>query len=472
MLLSSLSQQRVAVIGGGISGLAAVQRITELQPAAKVSLFEAADRLGGIIQSTRVNDFLFEHAADSFIVSPELPWAGELCEKIGLELFETSPENRGAMIVRNGQLHPVPSGLQLMTIHQLLPLFQSPLLSWKGKLRVAAERFIVKKCDEQEESLAQFTRRRYGNEMFERIVQPLVSGIYTADPERLSMAAALPQYVKLEQQYGSIAKAAKQSPESRSTKGARYSLFRSPAGGMQSLVDAIEANLAAVEIHKSTKVTTISRGHDQWQVEIGDRSETFDGIVLATASRAIPKLVAKVAPALSADVETIEHVSTAVVCLGFRRNQISHVLNAFGCVVPSIERRRILAISFANVKFPSRAPEDCVLLRVFVGGALQPEVLEHHDDELVSIVCKELDDLLGIVGEPACQKVVRWPSTTPQYNMGHRQTVAKIREAEEKLPAFAIAGNAYAGVGIPQCVRSGWAAADRVVEAITSQRGG
>lgn len=461
-----MKPKRIAIVGAGISGLSAAQRLGELDASSELTIFEASDRVGGVIQSTEQDGFLFEHSADSFIVSPELPWAGELCEKLGVPLIETTKQHRGALILRGNAFHPIPEGLQLLSVHQLGPLLRSPLLSWPGKLRVACERFVSQKTDGIEESLEQFTVRRYGREMFERIVQPLVGGIYTADPKKLSMSAALPQFVKLEEKYGSLARASANSTASRQDRGARYSLFRSPKNGMQGLINTLRSRLvhSGVSLRTSTQVQSIKRKESGWELKLTDGSEEFDAVICALSIPAMSKLASDVSIDLSRDVSEIECVSTAIVCLGYDRSQVAHPLNTFGCVIPSVERRRILAVSFTNVKFPVRAPEGSVLMRVFVGGALQPELAELDDAEMLSLVHQELHELFGVQGDAVTSKIVRWPRGTPQYHLGHVQRVKRIEAEVARLPNFEIAGNAFHGVGVPQCVRGGWAAADRLHE--------
>ena len=436
---------------------------------ADVTLLEASDRLGGIIQSTAQDGFLFEHSADSFIVADDLPWAGQLCDKLNVRLIPTAKAHRGALILRGTTFYSVPEGLQLLSVRNLASVLTTPLLSWRGKLRVAAERFVPAKTDDREESLEEFAVRRFGREMFERIIQPLVSGIYTADPQKLSIAATLPQFVQREKKHGSLARAAMTLRSNAADRGARYSLFRSPEGGMQSLVDALATCLPSVRIRTGSPVEELSRDESGWRLRVKGTQETYDGVVCATSATGASRLLHNAAPKLSSVVQEIEHVTTAVVCFGYRRSQIAHALNAFGCVIPHIEQRKILAVSFTHVKFPTRAPADHALLRVFVGGALQPEIAEQSDDELMATCREELSAVLGISGDPVTSLIVRWRKTTPQYHLGHLDRVAEIQRLTESLPHFEIAGNAYRGVGIPHCVRSGWEAADGILAALASK---
>lgn len=459
----------MAVVGGGISGLSAALRLTERCPDHEVTLLEKAPRVGGVIQSTRRDGYTLEHSADSFLVTEQLASAKQLCDQLGVETIPTDSQRRGAAILRDGTLHPVPEGLHLMSVRQLLPMMRSPLISWSGKLRVLAERFVAAKRDGKEESLGQFARRRYGQEVFERIIQPLVSGIYTADPEKLSMNAALPQFVKQEQQYGSLLRAAmhvKRDANESADRGARYSLFRSPRDGMQSLLDALEHRLleSNVTIRRNTSVETLSREGEQWQLSTGEGGiETYDGLVLALPMQAVPEVTKTLDPTLAQLATQIEHVGTAIICLGYRQDQVGVPLTCFGSVIPFVEARRILAISHTNVKFPARAPDGCVLLRVFVGGALQPEIAECDDKELLAIATEELGSILKVSGEPHLHQIIRWPNTTPQYTLGHKDRIQQILERIEALPAISMANNALAGVGVPQCIRGGWKAADDVV---------
>ena len=454
--------RRFAIIGGGISGLAAAQRVLERAPDAQISLFEASDRLGGLLQTTTEAGFVFEHSADNFICSDELPWAGELCQKIGLDTVGTSELHRGALILRGQRLYPVPQGLHLMLVYNPPALLRSPLLSLAGRIRAIGEPYVAPSTGEKDESLTEFATRRFGSEMFQRVVQPLVSGIYSADPDLLSMRAALPQFVGLERKHGSLRAAAK--ADQRGTphdRGARYALFRTPRGGMHTLIQTLEHHLHAVNFRKSTPVVELRREAQHWWVKSTDTEEPFDRVIAATSASQFAKLAANVDARLSTTLDNIEHASTTVVCFGFERRQISHPLNAFGFVVPAVERRNILAASFTHVKFPARCREGQAIVRVFMGGALQPGMANLSDAESSKVALAEIIELLGVEGPPAAAEIFRWPQTTPQYNLGHDQQVSIIEHQVAAMDGLEFAGNAYHGIGVPQCVRSGWEAADR-----------
>lgn len=497
---------RVAVLGGGISGLAAAHRLTELLPTAEVHLFEATDRLGGVLQTVKRSGFLIELAADNFLVKPSQGL--QLCQRLGIadDLLTTDESRRRAFVVRSGRLIPVPDGFFLMSPRKLLPLLFSPALSFRGKLRMMLEPFVPcpksnAEHSDYDESIASFTQRRLGQEVFEQLVQPLVAGIYTADPERLSMAATMPQFLEFERASGSLLRAtlfqkslhdasprtaneADNSVEttayprtSNAASGARYGMFIAPKHGMASLITALAQCLPPERIHLSAPVTSITKSDNQWQLQYqpsataGSLSGSFDAIVVALPAHHAASVVDTLDNTLAGELREIDYSSCAVVCLGFKRDQIGHPLNGFGFVVPHNERRRIIAGSFASLKFPGRAPEHHVLVRIFIGGALQPELLKLSDSELIRIACEELAGLLHLADAPVMTEVVRWPRSMPQYHVGHLDRVDRIEKHAEVHFGLALAGNAYHGVGIPQCIASGQAAARRIAEQLAAKPG-
>ncbi len=484
--------RRIAIIGGGISGLAAAHRLAELLPQAELELFEAAERLGGVLHTVERNGFLIEQSADNFLVKP--PAGVDLCRQLGLadDLLTTDESRRRAFVVREGQLVPIPEGFYLMSPRKLWPLLTSPALSLAGKLRLLIEPFIPRAKSspsgrgqgEGDESVASFARRRLGREVFERLVQPLVAGIYTADPERLSMAATMPQFLDYERTTGSLLRATLRFPlppgegRGEGASGARYGLFVAPQHGMMSLINALTNRLSRTKVHLNTLVSEIRFVDDHWQVEYHPASEvphsplptphsTFDAVILALPAHAAARLLERCDADLAADLAAIDYAGCAVVSLGFARSQIGHELDGFGFVVPQSEGRRIIAGSFASLKFPSRAPMDHILIRAFIGGAVQPELLDLPDRELTRIAREELAELLQISGEPLLADVARWPRSMPQYHVGHLIRVNRIERLAERHSYFALAGNAYRGVGIPQCIASGQSAAERIAAKLT-----
>jgi len=459
----------VAVVGGGLAGLAAAHRVHELRPDAAISLYEAGNRTGGVIDTTSREGFLIERAADMFTTRD--PYATGLCDRIGFtsQLIGAEEEHRQAFLIHCGKLTPIPAGFSLMAPHRFWPMLTTPLLSWRGKLRLGWEYFTPASRQQQDESLASFARRRLGREAYERIVQPLVGGIYTADPEQLSMDATMRQFVEMERKHGGIIRGVLRRPAAQKTNdkkasGARYNIFRAPRLGMKQLTQAIASRLPQGCIELNTPVAAIARTNDTWQVTTAAGARTFNAVILAAGARGAGRLLEPVHPALSQQLLSIPHSSAAVVAMGFRRKDIAHPLNGFGAVAPLVEQRKIVAASFSSVKFAGRAPDGCVLLRAFVGGACQPELLELDDQELRQLVIQEFQQLIGLNGEPLVCDINRWNDSMPQYHVGHVDKATTIEQLATELPGLQLAGNYLRGVGIPFCIHSGEQAAASVLE--------
>ncbi len=491
---------RIAVIGGGITGLAAAHRLHELLPQAELALFESGPRVGGVLDTAHLAGFLVERSADNFLT--RLPQAVALCRRVGLanELLSTDESRRRAFVVKNGKLIPIPDGFFLMSPRKLLPLLASPILSLPGRIRLLAEPFIPRgpastklnpeprTPNPRDESVASFARRRLGRETFERLVQPLVAGIYTADPEKLSMAATMPEFLAQERDHGGLLRARRRlgrlsDQSTNNASGARYSLFAAPKDGIASLVQALVARMTLSAIHLNAPIESVSQMSDgRWQLDFGFRisdfglahgssnlqsafrnpQSVFDALILAVPAHAAAELLNRQDHSLATELSAIEYAGCAVVSLAFQRKQIGHSLDGFGFVVPQVEHRCIIAASFASQKFPGRAPAGAALIRVFIGGALQPELLELPDDDLRQLAIDELRDFLHITGEPLLADIARWPRSMPQYHVGHVDHIARIEELAARHPTLALAGNAYHGVGIPQCIASAESAAERL----------
>lgn len=475
--------KRVAILGGGISGLAAALRLETLCPEASLVLFESQDRLGGILGTHRESGYMVEQAADNFLRGPSAPWAERLTERLGLGamLIPTAERNRGAHVAWHGELHPVPEGFQLMAPSRFSPILRSRLLSPWGKLRLCLEPWIREPKQAKEESLRQFATRRLGREAFERLVEPLVSGIYTADPDRLSVQAALPQMVQMAREHGSLYRAMqrreRQSRQAGQDRGARYSLFIAPRDGMSSWIAALASQLQRTELRLASPVQTLRRTADgRWLVagppstppstmpSAGAAAENaFDAVVVALPVTGAARVLQEAGPAVAESLSRIPAASSAVVCLGYRADQLRRPLDAFGCVIPSSEHRQALAISYSSNKFPERAPAGSHLLRVFLGGSLHPGLTDAPDEELERIARGEVEHWLHASGTPQLVRVVRWPHAMPQYELGHLMLVEAIERQLAGLPGLALAGNYLRGVGVPQCVHSGEQAAEALV---------
>jgi oxygen-dependent protoporphyrinogen oxidase len=469
------------VVGGGISGLAAAYRLQqaaeERRVALDIRLLEAGERVGGAIASERSRGLLLERGPDSMI--SEKPWGLELCEELGLgsELIGTREGGRRSFIARGRKLVAVPEGFYLLAPSRLAPLLLSPLFSTPGKLRMAADLFIPRRRGDGDESLANFVRRRLGREALERAAQPMVGGIYTADPETLSLQATMPRFLEMERRHGSVIRAMARgrrlgrSAEVGEASGPRYGLFVALRDGMQTLSDRLAEALPQGTINCSTPVQAVERGaNGGWRVVTENAVIDADALCLALPAAEAARLLEGVDAALSTDVAAVASASAATVNLAYRRDDVAHPLDGFGFVVPAVEGRTVLACTFADRKFVDRAPEGTALLRAFVGGAMFPEKLGMDDEEMVSAVVRDLDELLGLSGEPREVLVSRHPSAMAQYHVGHLARVERIETAVGKLKGLALAGNFLRGTGIPDCVHSANAAAHRLAERLFGQR--
>lgn len=452
--------KRIVIVGGGISGLAAAHRLIELRGScAGVILLEASSRLGGTIRTEHRDGFLLERGPDSFI--SEKPEAVALAKRLGLEsrLIQTNEQYRRSFIVRNGRLRAVPEGFQLLAPSRIWPFISTDIFSMAGKLRMAADLWLPRRRSNgsDDESLASFVRRRLGQEALERMAQPMVGGIYTADPETLSLRATLPRFLEMERDHRSVILAMMRQGQKRGTSGARYSLFLSFDDGMEVLVDALKRVIPNVRLN--TRVEAIYKSNGGWTITTHDgESLEAEAIVLAVPAHVAAKLLDNVDQQLAAQLNAIKYASTATINLAYPRSSIKHPLDGFGFVVPFVEKRSLIACTFSSVKFDNRAPEGHVLLRAFAGGALQPEMFDLPDIE--TRIEADLRELLNIDRKPLFTEVTKWERSMPQYEVGHLDRVQKIEK--QLVPNIVIAGNSYRGAGIPDCIRSGETAAEKI----------
>ena len=472
---SGSNHRRVAIVGGGITGLAAAFRIRELAAAREfpleVALFEKGPNLGRALATVRRDGFIIETGADSFL--SEKPWALELAKRIGLEseLITTDERFRKTFVVRAGRLAEIPDGFTLLAPTKFLPVFMSPLFSIPGKLRMALEPLIPARRDGCDESLASFVTRRLGREVLDRVAQPLAGGIYTADPESLSLMATMPRFIEMERRYGSLFKGLRAASRNRpvlakGTSGARWSLFLSFRGGMRALVEALTTRIGE-SIRMGTAVTRLTRpGGDAggWRVEMADGAAfDADAVVIATPAYDAARLLKPHDAELARLLGGIGYSSAASVNIAYRIKELPHLPESFGFVVPVKERRKIIACTFTSVKFAHRAPEGTVLMRTFLGGALQTEMMGLEDAALIAAAREEIASLLGVRAEPILAHVQRWPEQMPQYAVGHLDRVAQLERRSATLSGLALAGAAYRGVGVPDCIHSGEQAAEAIL---------
>ena len=475
--------KRIAVIGAGITGLSAAHRVLELAEQhgqrVELTLIEASDRVGGIIETVRVEQRFVETGPDSFITNK--PAGVRLCERLGVidSLMDTDATFRRSLVLRQGRPVEVPDGFMLLSPAKVWPILKSPIFSPGGKLRMGLEYLIPARKiaegegDDWDESLADFVRRRFGTEALDRIVQPMVGGIYTSDPEKLSLRATMSRFWDLEQEHGSLIRGLrrqdKQKRSQEAASGARYGLFTTPSGGLSSIVDVLRHRVeSGGRLLTNTRVLNLSgTAPIELHCEGAETSLTVDHVIVAAPAYRAAGLLEESNSDLADELNGIEYASSAVAITMHKLSDIKHRMDAFGLVIPRIENRRILAVSFPSRKFPDRAPDDAIQLRTFIGGALQPEVLEHSDDELLKIVQDELEEIFGVTGQALHAILSRHPRSMPQYHVGHLNRVRRIRMLEAALPNVHLAGNAYDGVGIPDCIASGEAAAEQAMNTDT-----
>ncbi|HEX9295665.1 MAG TPA: protoporphyrinogen oxidase [Polyangiaceae bacterium] len=451
---------RVVVIGGGISGLAAahalVRDANREGRSLRLTVLEASQRLGGNIRTEHQDGFVIEAGPDSFIVTR--PHALQLCESLGLgpRLIETRPENRRVYIARGTELHPMPEGLVLGVPSRIRPFMRSPLLSMRGKLRALRE---VTKTDVDtsggDVSIGEFLERRFGREMVDVILEPLLGGIYAGDAYRLSLRSTFPEWFAQSGRGTSLLGAARAERKAkRKDAGApSASPFRSLRSGMGELVGALVQQIGSGAVRLNTRVLGIERRGGLFRVSIAHGEVEADHVVVALPSSVAANVLRSCDEALSRELASIEYVSTATVAFGYRREQVQHPLDAAGFLVPKSEGRRITAGTFNSSKWPDRAPAGHVLMRGFVGGAHDESTASLPDNELVEAVRKDLEALLGISGEPLFAKVFRYIKASPQPLVGHFDRIARIHSQLAHVPGLHVIGNAYDGVGIPDCVR-------------------
>jgi protoporphyrinogen/coproporphyrinogen III oxidase len=471
------ARRHVVVVGGGIAGLTAAYRLQRLADGhpdgPRITLVESSARLGGKIQTERGDGLVVEYGPDSFLSYK--PAAVNLTAEIGIEhrIVGTQETGGGTFILRDGRLEPLPEGITMLVPTKLRPLIGSRLLSARGKLRMAAEPLIRPKRDQADESLASFITRRLGREAFEHMAQPLLSGIYAGDADQLSLAATFPRLRDIERQHGSLARGmlaqrrARQSGNGPSPP--KYPPFVSFATGMSDLVDALAAKLDGVEVRTGQSVERLQFAGDRYRLELssGDVIDA-DAVLLAIPAWAAADIVEPVDGALSALLRRIPYVSTATISLGFRRDALGPVETGRGFVIPAVERRELTAVTWASNKFANRAPGDMALLRTFVGRAGREDAVDLPDDALLSLVRRELREILGITAEPALTRISRWRRAMPQYVLGHVERMERIDERVAALPGLFLLGAAYRGVGIPDCIESGNRAAERAWSALTA----
>lgn len=476
---NSTQVPHIVIVGGGISGLSTawyLQQQAESQDVLlRYTILEQSGRWGGKIQTETVDGFgdspfVIEGGPDSFIT--QKPWALEMVKELGLEseILGTNDHIRKVYVLNKGRLTPLPDGVLLIVPTRFMPFVTSSLISPLGKLRMGMELFLPRKSDDEDESLADFVRRRLGNEALDKLAEPLMAGIYNTEAERQSLLATFPRFRALEKKYGSLTRgmlAAKAQRSKSATNGQkpRYSVFTSLRTGMEQLVQGLLPRLTG-DLRLDTAVQEVEvNPNGTLQLTLDTKTNLqADALVITTPAYVAADLLAPIAPRTATILSNIRYVSTGTISLAYKEDDVEHPLDGFGLVVPRSEKRPINAITWSSKKFNHRAPTGYVLMRVFFGGSRNPGTMEWDDDVLLEKVCGELRNLLGIHADPLFHRIYRWNRANPQYDVGH---LDQLDDAEAALPSsIFLTGSAYRGIGIPDCVHQSQITAEKVIRSI------
>jgi len=457
--------KRVAIIGGGIAGLSAafyLERARRSGANLDWLLLEKSGRLGGVIRSELHQGYVLEAGPDSFLtIKPE---GAQFCRDLGIadQLISSNDADRKTYIVLKGRLVPIPEGLEFMVPTRIMPMASTPLFSWSTKLAMAREWFTGARNRNGDESVGDFVRRHFGQEMVDRVAEPLLAGVYGGNAEQMSIRAVLPRFAEMERDSGSLVRATLKARKMRGKSSTTpQPLFTSLKNGMQEMVNAAVAALAGDRVRLRQEVTGVERCGAGWVVKTEERSEPFDAVILATPAPAAAALLRGASPAVATSLREIDYSSSAAVVFGYDRP--INLPPGHGFLVPRTEGRNMLACTFVHRKFPFRAPEGAALLRCFVSSSRVPDLNAQSDHWLLSTMLTELKEILGTSETPLFAHIYRWECALPQYSTGHIDRVAQIEKTLAETPGLHVIGNSLHGIGIPDCIRSGKQAAENLI---------
>lgn len=450
---------RVAIVGSGVSACACAVRLK--QKGIDFTIFEKESLPGGKLITERIDDFVVEGGPDSFL--PEKRWTLDLIKEVGLsdELLPTNEEHKGTYIFSGNRLHRLPEGVMLMVPTMIAPLLRSRLISWPGKMRMGMELFVPKKKDLEDESLARFVTRRLGRECLDKIAEPLVAGIHTSNPDNMSVRAIFPRFLDMEQKYGSLIRGMTRIAKNGGAGSTGMTYFMSLKRGMQDLMDTCFAFVGSRTIATGSAVQGITKTPGGFELVVRSERMSFDAVVLTPPSYAASDIVRPMDPILANRLSAIEWSSTATISLAFEKKKLP-TLAGFGFLVPRIEKRRINAATWSSIKWSLRAPPDHLLIRCFVGGGHDEDLVSYEDQDLTSVVLGELAAIANIRAVPVFTKIYRWTKSMPRYTVGHLDLVAGIDKKLSAYPGLFLIGSSYRGIGIGDCVKSGFDAADAI----------
>lgn len=449
------------IIGGGISGLSAAYYLGKR--GVPSTIVESRPRLGGVIETARIEGCTIEGGPDSFLSSK--PAALDLIRDLGMsdQVIGSNDHLRVTFVKKNGRLVPLPDGLMMMVPTKILPLATTGLLSVGTKIRMGLELLRSPKLHGEDESVSDFVRAHYGQEAVDYLAEPLLSGIYGGDPAKLSVRAVLPRFVELSERYGSLTRGVLASRAlAPKQAGPPAPLFRTLKGGLGDLVDAVARAIAGHTTVRTARCQAIERTTSAYRIRVADDWLEADRIVLASEAHSAATLIAGLDARAAELLDEVGYSSSMTVAIGYNAADFARPPVGFGFLIPKKERRRLVACTWIGTKFPNRVPEGKIVARCFLGGAADPGVLNETDDAVIEMVTSELREIAGVTARPAFTRVARWPRAMAQYPVGHTARVAELDARIASLPGIYLAGNAYQGIGIPDCVRMGRAAAEKI----------
>lgn len=459
--------RRVVIVGGGISGLSAAYHLAK--HGIPATLIERRPRLGGVIHTEYIQGCVVEAGPDSFLSAK--PWAMDLIQELGMreEVIASNDHLRATYIRRCGRLVPMPDGLMLMVPTRILPVVTTRLLSWPAKIRMGLECLRRPSSPSpRDRSVAEFIREHYGQEAVDYLAEPLLAGVYGGDPEQLSVASVLPLFVDLETKYGSLSRGILAARRARPRGATTLPLFQTLKSGLGSLIQRLaeEASSHVTVLHE--EALQVHRTGDRFELRLAGGAIETENLILACQADEAGRLLESLDPELAAELTSIPYNSSVTVSLGYRRDSFDGFLHGFGFLIPRRERKRLVACTFVGTKFPYRTPPELVMLRCFLGGPGE-KALNDADEAVVADVRTELREILGLTAEPLFSRVHRWPRSMAQYTVGHRARIERIEYRRRAIPGLELAGNAYSGIGVPDCARMGKQAAENILARLDSR---
>jgi len=452
---------RVIIIGGGISGLSTAYYLAK--GGAPSTIIESRPRLGGVIQTEHVDGCTIEAGPDSFLSVK--PAAMDLIRELGLasDVIGSNDHLRVTFVKKNGHLVPLPDGLMMMVPTKIMPLVTTGLVSMGTKIRMGMELLRAPKVHAEDESVADFVREHYGQEAVDYLAEPLLSGIYGGDPRQLSVTAVLPRFVELASQYGSLTRGVL-AMRAKAPKGQQSApLFRTLKGGLGQMTAAVEKFIQGKTTVVAGRADTIERTPTGYRIRIGGEWTEADRVVVACEAHNAGPLLGVLDPRLGELLGGVAYSSSMTVALGYNAADFASLPEGFGFLVPKKERKRLVACTWVGTKFPNRVPEGKIVARCFLGGMDDQGVLGESDESVIATVTQELREIAGVTATPRFTRISRWPKSMAQYTVGHPTRLAEIESRVAALPGLYVAGNAYQGIGIPDCIRMGRAAAEKIL---------